>query len=67
MARRNITLSLDEEAQAVRRWLDERGVKFVTGTDEATELTDAQKEEVKAINGRLSEVTTQFSQKLVEV
>lgn len=32
----------DEEASAVRRWLDERGVKFVTGTDEATELTDAQ-------------------------
>lgn len=29
-------------------------------------LTDAQKEEVKAINSRLSEVTTQFSQKLVE-
>ena len=29
-------------------------------------LTDAQKEEVKTINSRLSEVTTQFSQKLVE-
>src|SRR5690606_18663170 len=29
-------------------------------------LTDAQKEEVKATNSRLSEVTTQFSQKLVE-
>ncbi len=29
-------------------------------------LTDAQKEEVKAINTRLSEVTTEFSQKLVE-
>src|SRR5690606_33345837 len=28
--------------------------------------TDAQKEEVKAVNSRLSEVTTQFSQKLVE-
>jgi hypothetical protein len=31
-----------EEAQAVRRWLDASGMKFVTGTDEATELTDAQ-------------------------
>jgi hypothetical protein len=30
------------EAQAVREWLDERGVTFVTGADEATELTDAQ-------------------------
>jgi hypothetical protein len=32
----------DAEAQAVRRWLDDRGMKFVTGKDEATELTDAQ-------------------------
>jgi len=32
----------DEEAQAVRRWLDDRGMTFVTGTDEATELTDSQ-------------------------
>lgn len=32
----------DEEAQKIRTWLDERGVTFVTGTDEATELTDAQ-------------------------
>ncbi len=32
----------DEEAQAVRVWLDGRGVTFVTGTDDATELTDAQ-------------------------
>lgn len=32
----------DEEAQSIRRWLDERGVTFVTGTDETTELTDAQ-------------------------
>jgi hypothetical protein len=31
-----------EEAQAVRRWLDASGLTFVTGTDEATELTDAQ-------------------------
>jgi hypothetical protein len=30
------------EAQAARTWLDKRGMKFVTGTDEATELTDAQ-------------------------
>jgi hypothetical protein len=30
------------EAQVVREWLDARGVTFVTGTDEATELTDAQ-------------------------
>ncbi|HEX6515423.1 MAG TPA: hypothetical protein VF049_07600, partial [Nocardioidaceae bacterium] len=32
----------DEEATAVRRWLDEAGLTFHTGTDEATELTDAQ-------------------------
>ena len=32
----------DGEAQAVRRWLDGRGLTFVTGTDEANELTDAQ-------------------------
>jgi hypothetical protein len=30
------------EAQAARTWLDKRGMKFVTGTDEASELTDAQ-------------------------
>jgi hypothetical protein len=30
------------EAQAARDWLDQRGMKFETGTDEATELTDAQ-------------------------
>ena len=32
----------DDEAQAVRDWLDGRGVKFMTGQDEATELTDQQ-------------------------
>jgi len=32
----------DEEAHAVRRWLDDAGLTFHTGTDEATELTDAQ-------------------------
>jgi len=32
----------DQEAQAVRSWLDARGMTFVTGTDEATELTDGQ-------------------------
>jgi hypothetical protein len=32
----------DEEAGEVRRWLDARGMKFKTGTDEATELTDRQ-------------------------
>jgi hypothetical protein len=32
----------DEEADAVRDWLDEAGLDFRTGTDEATELTDAQ-------------------------
>jgi hypothetical protein len=30
------------EAQKCRDWLDARGMKFVTGTDEATELTDRQ-------------------------
>jgi len=32
----------DEEAQRVRGWLDDRGMVFVTGADEATELTDRQ-------------------------
>ncbi|RPI82320.1 MAG: fucose isomerase [Chloroflexi bacterium] len=32
----------DAEALAARQWLDEQGVTFVTGMDEATELTDAQ-------------------------
>jgi hypothetical protein len=32
----------DEEARAVRTWLDDAGMTFHTGTDEATELTDSQ-------------------------
>lgn len=32
----------DTEALACRHWLETRGMKFITGTDEATELTDAQ-------------------------
>ncbi len=32
----------DEEAWAVRRWLDERGMTFETGPNEATDLTDSQ-------------------------
>ena len=32
----------DAEAQAVRHWLDAAGMTFHTGTDEATQLTDAQ-------------------------
>ncbi|WP_432177766.1 fucose isomerase [Streptomyces sp. NBC_00063] len=32
----------DGEAQAVRDWLDAAGLTFHTGTDDATELTDAQ-------------------------
>lgn len=32
----------DSEADAARKWLDQRGMKFVTGRDEATELTDRQ-------------------------
>jgi hypothetical protein len=32
----------DEEAQRVRAWLDDRGMTFMVGTDEASELTDAQ-------------------------
>jgi len=31
-----------EEAQAVRDWLDARGLRFVTGPNEETDLTDAQ-------------------------
>jgi hypothetical protein len=32
----------DEEARAVREWMEERGMKFVTGTNEETDLTDGQ-------------------------
>lgn len=32
----------DDEATAARRWLDDRGLKFHIGQDEATELTEAQ-------------------------
>ncbi len=32
----------DAEAQAVRDWYDAQGIDFKTGSDEATELTDAQ-------------------------
>jgi hypothetical protein len=32
----------DEEAQAVRSWLDARGMQFRTGTDPETDLTDEQ-------------------------
>jgi hypothetical protein len=32
----------DTDAQAARTWLDAKGLKFNTGTDEAAELTDAQ-------------------------
>jgi hypothetical protein len=32
----------EAEAQAVRRWLDQRGVRFVTGPNPETELTDDQ-------------------------
>jgi hypothetical protein len=32
----------DDEAAAVRKWMDERGMKFVTGKNDATDLTDGQ-------------------------
>lgn len=32
----------DAEAQEIRSWLDAKGMRFLTGTDGATELTDAQ-------------------------
>lgn len=32
----------DDEARAVRRWMEERGMKFVTGSNPETELTDDQ-------------------------
>jgi hypothetical protein len=32
----------DAEAQAIRKWLDNRGFTFVTGPDEETDLTDGQ-------------------------
>lgn len=31
-----------DEANSVRQWLDAKGLRFVTGTDEKSELTDAQ-------------------------
>jgi hypothetical protein len=38
-AMRNVT---NEEASQVRTWLDQKGLTFLTGSDDATELTDAQ-------------------------
>ena len=32
----------DDEARAVRRWMEERGMRFMTGPTEETDLTDAQ-------------------------
>ena len=32
----------DDQAAAVRRWMEERGMKFLTGPDEETDLTDHQ-------------------------
>lgn len=32
----------DDEARGVRRWLDDKGMRFITGKDAASELTDAQ-------------------------
>jgi len=32
----------NDEAAGVRQWLDNQGVKFVTGADESSQLTDAQ-------------------------
>jgi hypothetical protein len=32
----------DTEAAAVRRWMEDRGMKFITGLNHATDLTDAQ-------------------------
>jgi len=32
----------EDEARAARQWLDQRGMKFITGTDEPSELTEAQ-------------------------
>ena len=32
----------DDEARAVRRWMEDRGMRFVTGPNEETDLTDAQ-------------------------
>ncbi|MEX2141139.1 MAG: fucose isomerase [Pirellulales bacterium] len=32
----------DEEAREVRRWMEQRGMKFITGSDPETELTDEQ-------------------------
>jgi L-fucose isomerase-like protein len=35
-------MTTDEEAQAVRAWLDAQGMRFVTGPSEETDLTDRQ-------------------------
>jgi hypothetical protein len=32
----------EQEVQAARTWLDEQGIKFIVGSDDASELTDAQ-------------------------
>jgi len=33
---------LDDDAKGVRQWLDAKGLRFITGKDEKTDLTDAQ-------------------------
>lgn len=38
-AMRNVS---DEEARQARKWLDQKGMTFKTGTDDASELTEAQ-------------------------
>jgi L-fucose isomerase-like protein len=35
-------LTSDEDAQAVRRWLDGKGMRFITGTDPDSDLTEDQ-------------------------
>jgi hypothetical protein len=37
-----MTMVPDVEAGTARRWLDDHGMRFITGPDEATDLTDAQ-------------------------
>jgi hypothetical protein len=36
------TYASDEAAKQARTWLDEKGLKFIVGSDDATKLTDAQ-------------------------
>ena len=57
----------DDEARNVRDWLDLKGMTFVTGTDEATELTDRQIHEQCKMYIAAVRITDEFGCALVGI